>query len=81
MKFFESQWKEFEMISMNLATAVAFAAIVVLVCLSIRTLRRKGTCGHKEHCGGCSGSCLEGCSHSGSDSLAAEVRDRLSRMG
>lgn len=68
------------MISMNLATAVAFAAVVALVCLSVRTLRRKGTCGHKEHCGGCSGSCSESCSCPNADSMAAEVRDRLARM-
>ncbi len=66
------------MLTMNFATAVVLAIVVALVCLSIRTLRKKGTCGYKEHCGGCSGSCADGCSCSAADSMIADVRKRLS---
>ncbi|WP_294440235.1 FeoB-associated Cys-rich membrane protein [uncultured Slackia sp.] len=65
------------MLTMNFATAVVLAIVVALVCLSIRTLRKKGTCGYKKHCGGCSGSCSECPTCSAADSLADEVRRRL----
>ncbi len=65
------------MLTMNFATAVVLAVVVGLVCLSVRTLRKKGTCGYKEHCDGCSGSCSECPTCSAADSLADEVRRRL----
>lgn len=40
---------------MNLATAVVLAIVVACVCLAVRSFRKKGMCGCKEHCsGGCS---------------------------
>lgn len=62
---------------MNFATAVVLAALIACVCLSIRSLRRKGTCGHKERCGGGCSECA-GCSTCASaDEMATEVRERL----
>ncbi len=40
---------------MNLATAIVLAIVVACVCLAVRSFRKKGMCGCKEHCsGGCS---------------------------
>ena len=46
---------------MNVSTAIVLAVIVVCVCLAVRSFRKKGMCGCKEHCS-CSGSCASGCS-------------------
>lgn len=66
------------MFTMNFATAVVLAIVVALVCLSVRTLGKKGTCGHKEHCGGCTGSCSDGCSCSAA-SMAERLRERVAQ--
>ena len=66
------------MLTMNFATVVVLAIVVALVCLSIRTLRKKGTCGHKEHCGNCSGSHSACPTCSAADSMMEDVRKRLS---
>lgn len=67
--------------NMNISTAIVLAILIVLVCLSIRLLVRKGTCGHKDQCGGgCSESCSGGCpSCSAADSMLDDVRERLAR--
>lgn len=45
---------------MNVSTALVLAIVIACICLSIRSFRKKGMCGCKEHCGGsCSSS---GCS-------------------
>ncbi len=65
------------MLEMNFSTAVVLAIVIVLVCLSVRSLFRKGTCGHKEHCGGsCSGKTS---SCTAADSMLDDVRKRLAR--
>lgn len=53
--------REKEMMAMNVSTAIVLAVIVVCVCLAVRSFRKKGMCGCKEHCS-CSGSCASGCS-------------------
>ncbi len=69
------------MLIMNIPTAIVLAILAVLVCLSVRLLIKKGTCGYKEHCsGGCSQSCSGGCpSCSAADSMLDDVRKRLAR--
>ncbi len=42
---------------MNLATAVVLAIVVACVCLAVRSFRKKGMCGCKEHCSGECSSC------------------------
>ncbi|MDO4590114.1 MAG: FeoB-associated Cys-rich membrane protein [Slackia sp.] len=39
---------------MNAATIVVLAAVIACVCLAIRSFRKKGMCGCKEGCSGCS---------------------------
>lgn len=69
------------MLTMNFATAVVLAIVVALACLSIRTLRKKGTCGYKEKCGGCSsGSCSECPTCASAQTLADEVRKKLAHV-
>ena len=64
--------------NINVPTAIVLAILIVLVCLSIRLLVRKGTCGHKDQCGGCSESCSGGCpSCLAADSMLDDVRERL----
>ena len=67
--------------NINIPTAIVLAVLIVLVCLSIRLLVRKGTCGHKDQCGGgCSEPCSGGCSScSATDSMLDDVRKRLVR--
>lgn len=66
---------------MNLATLVVLAVVVACVILSIRTFRKKGTCGYKDQCGNCAGgSCGEGCSCSDPakmEKMIARANDRL----
>lgn len=70
------------MLTANFATAVVFAAVVALICLSVRTLRKKGMCGHKGSCGGCSGSCSAcsgDCGCPSVDEALAAARGELDR--
>lgn len=46
---------------MNLATAIVLAVVIVCVCLSVRSLRKKGMCGCKAHEGDAGGSCCGSC--------------------
>lgn len=48
---------------MNVSTALVLAIVIACICLSIRSFRKKGMCGCKEHCGGSCASCSSnGCS-------------------
>ena len=40
----------------NVSTALVLAVVIACVCLSIRSFRKKGMCGCKEHCSGSCGS-------------------------
>ncbi len=65
----------------NFPTAAILAVLAVLVCLSVRVLIKKGTCGYKDQCkGGCSESCAGGCaSCTATDSMLDDIRKRLAR--
>ena len=65
----------------NFATVVVLAILVVLVCLSVRLMLRRGMCGQKEACGGCSGHCGGECSASANvEKMLADVDAALADM-
>ncbi|MDO4442822.1 MAG: hypothetical protein Q4B69_03015 [Slackia sp.] len=60
--------------AMNMSTAIVLAVVIVCICLAIRSFRKKGMCGCKEHCS-CSGGCSAGCASCAlSDEKLEEMR-------
>ncbi|MEE0518841.1 hypothetical protein [Slackia sp.] len=67
----------------NVSTALVLAVVIACVCLSIRSFRKKGMCGCKEHCGSCgSGSCsaCSSASHSASSSESCPAHSMVEAM-
>lgn len=58
---------------MNVSTVIVLAVVAACVCLAIRSFRKKGMCGCKEHCSGsCSSSSCPSCS--AADKMAQDMK-------
>lgn len=63
---------------MNVSTAIVLAIVVACVCLAIRSFRKKGMCGCKDHCSSeCSTSSCSSCSACAAADSMADALDKV----